>query len=213
MKIPSQLQASIEALHDVETGLDVRDFIIDDSVREGIPGARQGIPEQLFIRETPEAVDLALYIAPDVVAQLEADPPSQRLHGGNLEAYCIALEGVSHFVLYTWRAVQTLQVSALELELQAEVDKFVTAWLLLAEQGAPRDTAAAQLKKQLFERYELRPELEPEEASRYHTATKAAASYCERLVKRYARDPEPRRIYADVRGYYRRGLLEKLRAA
>lgn len=211
--ILGELQLTIESLHAVETGLDVLDYIVDDEVRREIPGAREGIPEQLFVRECEEGIDVALYVAPAVVEQLERDPPRERLHAGNIEAYCIALEGVSHFVMFAWRAQMSRPVSALELEIQAEVDKFVTAWLLLSDQGAPRHVTASVLARRLFVNYELREEVAPEEVGRYQMATRVAATYCDRLARRYGRDARPDRIRDDVRRFYRRGLAEKLRAA
>src|SRR6185369_5038197 len=93
----ADLQRTIEKLHAVETGLDVRDYLVDDDTRREIPGARDGIPEQLFIREQEGEVDLALYIAPEITAKLAESPPEKGLTPENFEAYCIALEGVSHF--------------------------------------------------------------------------------------------------------------------
>lgn len=188
-------------------------YLVDDDTRREIPGSREGIPEQLFIRESESDVDLALYIAPSVTETLEKHPPAHGLTSENFEAYCIALEGVSHFVLCAFRASHDLSVSALELELQAEVDKFVSSWLLLEEQGLGREAGANQLAKRLFEEYVLRPEVAEDEVERYHTASRAARGYCTKLVKRYARDSGRGRLTTDVRRYYRQGLAEKLRAA
>ncbi len=116
-------------------------------------------------------------------------------------------------MLYAFRASHELSVSALELELQAEVDKFVSSWLLLEEQGLARESGANQLAKRIFDEYVLRPEVADDEVERYHTASRAARGYCTKLVKRYARDSGRNRLTTDVRRYYRQGLAEKLRAA
>jgi hypothetical protein len=208
-----ELQLSLESLHAVDTGLDVRDYLVNDEIRREIEGSREGLPEQLFIRESVGETDLALYIAPSVLATLQKHPPEQGLTPDNFEAYCIALEGVSHFVLYAFRAVQDLPVSALELELQAEVDKFVSAWMLLESQGVHRRQSAPELAKHIFENYELRPEITGDEVDRYHTAARAAHGYCRSLVKKYGRDSGRTRLHSDVRRFYRRGLSDKLRAA
>ncbi len=186
---------------------------MDDETRREIPGSREGIPEQLFIREHEGDIDLALYIAPSIADTLEEHPPEKGLSPENFEAYCIALEGVSHFVLYAFRASQDLPVSALELELQAEVDKFVSSWLLLESQGLHREAGANQLAKRIFDTYVLRPEVAEEEVDRYHTASRVARDYCTKLVKRYARDSGRNRLQSEVRRFYRQGLADKLRAA
>ena len=104
MAVLTDLQRSIESLHDVQSNLDVSEYVVDDDMRRDIPGAREGLPEQLFVSTYEGAVEMALYVAPSIVAQLESDPPHARLHAGNLESFCIALEGVSHFVMVAWRA-------------------------------------------------------------------------------------------------------------
>lgn len=207
------LQARIESLHGVSTRLDVREFVVDDAARKEIPGAREGLPEQLFIREAEQDLELALYVAPQVMQRLQTDDPEVRLHGGNLDSYCVALEGVSHFVLVVWRASIGRPVSALEMELQAEVDKFVTAWLLLDAQGQARARTHAALSRQLFECFELREDVPTEESDRYHVANRAAQRYCRRLANRYAGDRDTEALTRDVRAFYRSGLAEKLRIA
>ncbi len=45
-----------------------------------------------------------------------------------------ALEGVSHFVYLAWNAGHDKPVSLLELEMQAEVDKYVGSYWLMRRQ-------------------------------------------------------------------------------
>lgn len=209
------LQSFIESLHGVVTDLDVAAYVVDAERWRSLPGAREGLPEQIFVRTDPgdDSVELALYIAADVVDELQRDHPHVRLHRGNLESYCIALEGISHFVLLAWRAQHGWPVRALELEIQAEVDKFVASWLLLMKQGGAPLATAQVLRRRLFCHYSLRDELSPEEASRYHTATGVADRYCAYLLRKYGRDAQVEAIKRDVRRYYRGDLNEKMRAA
>ncbi|MBC7794691.1 MAG: hypothetical protein H7Z43_13385 [Clostridia bacterium] len=171
------------------------------------------MPEQLFIQESGNETDIALYIQPGILEHLDGVAPEQRSNEANFEAYCIALEGVSHFVLYVFRSVQELQVTALELELQAEIDKFVTAWEQRAAVTADKNGEAKHLSRIIFDNYELRAEVAPEEVDRYHVATRAAKRYCQKLVTKYGRDQSSERMHRDVREYYRLGLADKLRVA
>lgn len=208
------LQHTIQQLHDVQLDLDVDAYIVDDDVRREIPGAKEGIPEQLFVRDNGmDDVEIALYIAPAIMDRLHKDNPHTRLHGGNLEDFCIALEGVSHFVFLAWRASVNWPVSALEMEIQAEVDKFVASWLLLHAQGQERKSTARPLMHQLFQSFELRGELSEEEQERYHTANRVARRYVRSLVQRYGGDSTEQRILRDTRDFYRQSLPDKLRAA
>ncbi|MEL6340941.1 MAG: hypothetical protein AAFP04_03625 [Myxococcota bacterium] len=201
------LQQILESLHQVDSGLDATDFLIDRDRRALLPGAKEQLPEQFFVREEDESIDLALYLCPSVLTKIRVDPPHRRLHSGNIEALCIALEGVSHFVLLTWRAQRDWPVSVLELELQAEVDKFTVCWLLLAEQGVPLRQSAEVLRRHLFRRWSLRDGLPAHEAARYHHASRYAGRFCRRLSCR----SEPREVRRLSRRFFRVGLSEKLR--
>jgi len=68
---------------------------------------------------------------------------------------CMLLEGVSHFLYLTWNAHYDRQVSLLDLELQAEVDKFVFAVL----DTEPDDTS--RLLERLYQQISYRDELTP----------------------------------------------------
>ena len=74
---------------------------------------------------------LSLYLDPALLRRLAAADPLERLHGGNVADCLTALEGVSHFLYLVWNASHDRPVSLLELEMQAEVDKFIVShWLL-----------------------------------------------------------------------------------
>lgn len=211
--ILSYLQASFEDLYALGSGLDVRDFLVDQEVRDEIPGHVKGLPEQFFISQNEEGMELALFIEPSIIESLTEDDPRERLHVGNLENFWIAAEGVSHFIFLVWRAQRGRPVSHLELELQAEVDKFVRGWTLLVEQGASMDEAAAALNRALFRRYELRDDLPEHQANMYHSASKAAERFCVQLGRDFSRRHNLDAMRRRVRDFYRLGLSEKMRAA
>src|SRR6185295_15145152 len=115
----------------------------------------------------------------------------------------LAIEGVSHFVFLAFRARTDAPTSGLELELQAEIDKYVTC-LLTAEGQSP-----TALRERLFG-FELAPDLSPEERERYSTATRSASRYARSLEARFV---TPRRIpdmLAELRRFYRMSLADKL---
>ena len=208
-----RVQTHLEGLNDVEIDMDVCAFVVDDSIRQTIPGAKAGIPEQLFVREIDGEVELALYINPGIVARLERDNPYVRLHDGNINPYCVAVEGVSHFVFLAYRAQLDRPVTALELEIQAEVDKFVHTWLLLVRQGNSRMLVAKALEKHFFRSYGLHDEVDPSEIDRYRTASEVAQRFCGYLARRFGRDRDTKALKREVRTFFRAGLDDKVRAA
>ena len=186
------MQSLLGRLYDVDVGYDVYDFLVTD--RRALAGVtpvndRREPEEELLLAETPDGAGVALYIDPERAARAWSRPIRwERSTEGNLADYCTALEGVSHFVYSTWRLGGDAPVSLLELETQAEVDKYAATVFLIADQqggGYP-----AHVHPRLFDRVDFDPRLEPEQYERYRTAHRCAANFCRRLEKRFV---QPRR--------------------
>lgn len=184
MSILKKLLNHLEMVHPYQLPDELPCFLIDDETRQSLQGANTDLDEQLFIQESQDTLDVALYIAPSIVEHLEQDPPTQRLHAGNLDAFCVALEGLSHLVFLSWRTAQSWPVSALEIELQAEVDKFVLGLWLQLQQGAEPLGASKQLLFALFENYQLSQAVLAQEKQRYLEASQLAAKICYALIKK-----------------------------
>jgi hypothetical protein len=117
-----------------------------------------------------------------------------------------ALEGVSHFVFLADRVKRGLPTTRLELELQAEVDKFV----LLALAGEPTGEGERQaLQVELFERVRYLSSEHSEEGQRYRLANDLAARYVRRLD---ATGPSGD-LRAELCRFYRAGQNDKIRMA
>lgn len=200
------VQRGLERLYRVETELDVSDFLIDTPTRAAL-GAGGAAREELLVSQRDGEVELALFVDERALANLEANDPRRRLDGDNLQDFLLAVEGVSHFVYFVWRARHERPVSALELELQGEIDKYVTCLLTLMPQvGRPPEG----LREQLFERFELRAGMRGEERERYLTANSNARAYSASLDERYVGRGAVAEMLAELRRFYRLGVREKL---
>jgi len=212
------LQSLLGRLYDVELNYDVYDFLVTD--RDALPGAapaaaERDVEEELLLAETMDGAGagVALYLDPDLLRRLEGADPVGELTEENLADYCTALEGVSHFVYSTWRLDRDLPVSLLELETQAEVDKYaVTVFLLADQQGGGYP---AQVHARLFDRVSFDARLEPDQYHRYRTAHRCAAHYCRRLEHRFVTRGVARieALVRELRKFYRLGSTAKLRHA
>ena len=107
-----------------------------------------------------------------VLARLARRDPFAALTQHNLADYLTVAEGVSHFVYVAWNAGFDKPVTLLELELQAEVDKYVLGAWLLREQGAGR--FPRELHRVLFERARVDPTAAAGRAGLYQTASEYA---------------------------------------
>ncbi len=205
------LQSLIGRLYDVEVNYDVYDFLVTD--RRAVVDHASATEEELLLAETGDGAGVALYLDPELLGRLESADPVGALTEDNLADYCTALEGVSHFVYSTWRLDRDLPVSLLELETQAEVDKYaITVFLLANQQGGGYP---AQVHPRLFDRVRFDARLDADQVERYRTAHRCAARYCRRLEHRFVSRGKARieALVRELRWFYRLGSAAKLRHA
>jgi hypothetical protein len=209
------LQTLLGRLYDVDLPYDVYDFLVTDRRAVGeSTNERRALDEELLLAETADGAGVALYLDPEILSRLEAADPHQALTENNLADYCTALEGVSHFVYSTWGLERDMPVSLLELETQAEVDKYaITVFLLARQHGG--GSYPAQVHARLFDRVNFDARLEPDQYERYRTAHRCAAHYCRRLERRFVNRGRLKieAMVRELRSFYRLRHAAKLRHA
>jgi hypothetical protein len=101
-------------------------------------------------------------------------------------------------------------VTLLELELQAEIDKYVTSWWLLREQDPQR--FPAELHRLLFERTRIDEGLAGERVDLYREANQYAARFCRRLERQLVAEGVRRQgeVLAELRRFYRLSRERKM---
>ena len=214
MHLLRRMQALLTGLYDAPVDHDVGDFLLDDRKHfHDAGGARsdRDADEQVFVAEDEQGVRLGVYIDLRVLARLERHDPTCRLDDANLADYGTALEGVSHFHYLVWSLSRGRPVSLLELELQAEVDKYAVAMALLTQQRAgdfPRG-----LHARMFDAVSFVPQADEISRRRYELANRHAARYCRSLDDRFLRSRRlrPDRWLGELRQFFRWGHQEKLR--
>jgi hypothetical protein len=199
LSLLARLQLGLEALYRVETQLAIDAFVIDGDARDRM-GTARAPREQLLLREADGELAMALFVDAAALANLERHDPAARLDDRNFTDFCLAVEGVSHFVYLALAAARHRPVSQLELELQAEVDKFVCCVLLA---GVSRD-----LRRRLFGDVAYADDLSADERERYRTANLHARRYAAALERRYATHTTA--LLTEVRRFYRMDLPDKL---
>lgn len=212
-----QMQDMLSRLYDAPIEHDVRDFLLTDhrqlaewtDRQEHVPAPE----EEVLLHEDEDGVRLALYLDAGLMQRLESENPHQALHDGNLADFCTALEGVSHFHYLAWSIARERCVSLLELELQAEVDKYASALTLLISQHDGRFPAG--LHSRLFHAVSFLPGLAEESLRRYQAANRWAARFCRQLEERFlrARRVRPEAWLGELRRFHRAGHGAKFRFA
>lgn len=192
-------QGVIQHVYEIDLGHRVADFTTCDPAFARRYGSPHRPMEQLIFREDGEDVDVSLYLDHRVVDALGDLPRKPE----SIDMVCLAVEGVSHFVHFCWRSEHQVDVSLLELEIQAEVDKYVLLTDLYGERG---------MHRHLFERYLLQRGMSAQLRERYKTANRFAAKYCRRLEKDYIRPGRTGEMLRELRRFCRKSQRQKIRA-
>ena len=183
--LPSRVQKQLTAIYGLDEAPDVAPFV------RPVQGAAR---EVLFVREAEGALELILHLPRRALGKRRS-----------LDGLCQVVEGVSHFLYLAHRARRELPTTELELELQAEVDKFV----LLAISVPDRATRASLFAK-LFEEVSFAHPKGTEQGDRYRLANHLAA----KMARKLARDADsPGRQGELLRRFYHAGQTEKIELA
>ncbi len=184
-----RVQGGLERVYRLDRVADVSDFL---------DGVEAGGREALLVRDAGDG-DLEMTLRLPQLPQLEAG-------GANLDGLCQIIEGVSHFVYVVERARTLRGTTQLELELQAEVDKWVVLGASIRAFDARRSAA---LRTQLYERVAF--EHDGEVGERYRVANDVANRFVRRLEREYVERDRYRELRAELRRFFQVGQEDKLR--
>jgi hypothetical protein len=190
--LATRVQAALERLYRLERIASVEDFV---------RGAATGEREALFLRQGDDG-DL------EVSVRLPEVPAGS----SDLDLLCQVIEGVSHFVYLVERARVGRKATQLELELQAEVDK----WVVLAASMRSFDARqSATLRARLYEGFALvhddGSEAGRELTERYRVASDTAHRFVRRLEKDYVGSARFGELHAELWRFFHIGQEGKLR--
>ena len=205
----SELQKHLSDIYQVEPGYDVSDFLVTDRTLAKTLGGESVIEntdESVLLTEDEEGMALSVYLDSQMLGRLDRDKPLQALKASSLNDLWTVLEGISHFNYLVWSAGRDRSVTLLELEMQAEVDKFISTWLMARDQEECE--FANRLHGWLFDSIHFKPELSEDEHRRYRTANDYAARFCHGLMRRL-RD-NCNRTMRELRRFYRLKQTEKI---
>jgi hypothetical protein len=187
--IAARVQAGLERLYHLDRVADVQDHILGVSADQR---------EALLLREDPDgALEVGVWL-PALVGD------------AGLDALCQLIEGVSHFVYVVERARVQREATQLELELQAEVDK----WVVLGASIRTFDAeTSASLREKLYDRVAYADEAETELGRRYRLANDVAHRFVRRLERNYIERGRIDDLRAELLAFFQVGQEGKLRLA
>jgi hypothetical protein len=199
----------IDRVYVLDLNVDIRDFLVSRETCAKL-GADPSRGSVLVKEAGDEEISLGVYIGEEDLKRLtEVDLASSPMPASSFELLLLAIEEVSHFAYLAFSASRERRVTELELELQAEVDKFVTFALLHA--SSHRGRVPKDLLDRMFSDFTLRPGLDSERRERYAAASSLASRYCSYVVQSaLERDCGLAPLLAELRSFYRLGQRGKI---
>ena len=198
----SKLQNHLASIYRADTGYDVADFLITDrslATALGRDSLLASVEETVLLAQEDDELELSIFLDQQLLSRIHGHDPLNHLQAELLDDLWRVLEGISHFNYIAWSAARDRSVTLLELEMQAEVDKYVSTWLLANSQDGC--DFAHRLHSWLFEKVSFNPDLTEEQIERYQTANDFAARFCHGLMQRMQQNR--RAGMRELRRFYR----------
>lgn len=196
----AEIQRALETRYDVRVPYRVENFVLHDSEQfVELCGDKPAAPEVLLLQEVDNNLDLTLFLDSCVMDKTSKANWQKDWSGERFSDHCIVLEGVSHFLYLVWNAHYDRAVNELELEVQAEVDKFVFAALIANTESLP----VSALHSRLFQKVTYRCGMSDRLKSRYECANHFAALYCQWLYTEFDFRKSNHKLRAELARFYR----------
>jgi len=161
---------------------------------------------QTLVREADASVRARIYFPDAMIRRLEANPPQNGLCEANVDPFAVFVEEIDHLLLLAERTWQARPVTLFEMELHANVSKYLVLSRFLAG-GRPRLDSRQRLwlRHQLFDKGQFRDDDEALR-ERYRDAAHWAVKFLDRL-----REQRGTARLRRLRRFHEVGACEKLR--
>lgn len=210
-QVQGALERTYAMLHVID---DVGRFVISDEGYRSLYAGRAetasageggGAGGKTLVRETDGEVRVCIYYPGPLLRCLERHPPQTGLREANVHAFATLVEELDHLLCIAERAVLARPLTMFELELHANVSKYLVLSRFLAGRskrlGAER---RAWLRYQLFFRGAF-VEPDPGVRQRYRDAARWALRLLEKMERL-----RPARALSTLREFHRAGTADKL---
>ena len=185
----SKIDHSLKRLYHLDFDYRAEDFLLTQPYSTGTAVGSNAQTEfrgaLYLVTKSPDDLDLGIYLnasVRDVLTELNPRT-ARRWTFRQLRAFTIATEEISHFLYVLKNSLQGRAVSQLELEIQAEVDKFVILYFAQVGGIFPNDARKIydRLFARCFEQFGFAEGLSDEARERYRTANAVAKRFLLRL--------------------------------
>ena len=138
-----ELQRKIEKTYALDTGItNIEQYIIGDKgykelyAKEKIRTVvKSHSGAKVLIRDAGDTLKVSIYYPDKLIRELESNDPRLGLHDGNVDLCASFVEELDHFLFIAQNYKQNRPFSLLELELQANVTKYLVLKYFIALQN------------------------------------------------------------------------------
>lgn len=195
------LQQKIEQCYDITIPCNIDNFVCHDkALMSEIAGAPFTETELLLVQQYENNLDLTLYLDERLQNSMFSYSADKEWSELEFADFCTVIEGVSHFVYVVWNAGFGKNVKPVELELQAEVDKFVFAASIGRLQ---KEQQLDRLMNRLFKKVRIVAKPGTQLHARYRMAHNLARYYCTWLTHQFDFINFNRELDAELARFYR----------
>lgn len=186
-----EVRGLLERTYHIDSGLrDLGPFVIGDCGYRLLYATR---PQQssvgalaasarTLVRESDSVVHARIYFPDTMIRRLEAAPPQAGVTGENVDAFATFVEEIDHLLLIAERTRRDRPVSLFELELHANVSKYLVLARFAAGRVGDRPVERRRwLRERLFDGGELGAGEGPAVQVRYRDAARYAVRLLDKL--------------------------------
>ncbi|QQR89084.1 MAG: hypothetical protein IPJ88_12785 [Myxococcales bacterium] len=207
--ILKHIHQNLAKLYDLDRSLPIEAFSCDEHTARAAVGDDIERGEVVWFREHDDEIAIGLYVEKEALDLLATTETWQLANQSHFQAFCLAAEGVSHVAYLHHRGSRGHKVSLLELELQAEIDKYALA--LLQGQGAGVIMERSRhLRRHLFEKTSFIDHEHSEAGERYRTASRHAARLAKYIEEHFVHRGALGELATFLRRFYRKNTQGKL---
>jgi len=210
-----KIDQAIKNLYRLENQLPAESFLVTlrtpaQMVENALGGAALLVVDSSVGAEP--GLEVGIYFDPEIKSLLAGFEkwPRAEWRTEQVHAFAVASEEVSHFNYLVENASRHQPVSAWEMELQGEIDRFVLAYL--SQRHQRKSPSFEELFDRFFERYQWGAHLTEEKKSRYEDAHRHAKSVIAKLRPSFKDHRQWNKLIFELRKFYTASRSEKARA-
>lgn len=194
-----QTQEQLEDLYNIKAGIPASELLIEHHDLKSLLGDDHPFiysEEVVLACSSSGELEVGIFFNDDIL---------QNLSNLNQHQEMTLMEGVSHYLLFVHKHQNNLVVNNLELEMQAQIDKFLLFVL---------DQEKRYSVSQVLEMIDQKPNLsslDQDLKDMYQESNDLALGFCHRLNEDFLRKNKFSEFYDKIRQFYRQDTQEKLR--